>query len=371
MPANPPEEMTFGHRTQITRGMKMAAFLLIFFLLTIATIIVYPITETTPAWVTPLQENVYGLTARFAPYVLVGLLGATVAIAELVSTFQTYPREALRTRWAWVLIGVNVVAAIIALVVVRVTMTEMNPSLQILSVGVGFQAIIRTRFVLAKRIGDDGTEGEVALNLGWLYDQFQNLARTQIDLELMNNRRTAVTRLLEYYPSMAELYDIAWYTITSRATLTQAQEEQRKGDLEKLLDPKAPENFAKSSIALMILENGGQAYVELLLTQAMQALSPETMAQTKPTSTDKLIWQLVNNYNLDEMVALTKKVADSERVLEYVIDAAKPDPNVNTANQKATIAHFLMQQIGVEPLQTAMAESGSETKDASSIEKAS
>lgn len=356
MAASPPNEITFGQRTKITRGMKTAVILLVVFLLTIATIIVFPITETTPTWVAPLQKNVYGLTARFAPYVLVGLLGSTVAIAELVSTFQTYPREALRTRWAWILIGVNVLAAIIALVVVRVTMTEMNPSLQILSVGVGFQAIIRTRFVLAKRIGDDGQEGEVALNLGWLYDQFQNLARTQIDLELMNKRRTAVTRLLEYYPSMAELYDIAWYTITSRATLTREQEEQRKGDLEKLLDPKAPENFAKSSIALMILENGGQAYVELLLTQAMQMLSPQAMALNKPASTDKLIWDIVEKYSLDELVALTEKVANSPKVIDYVKEAAKPDPAANTANQKATIAHFLVQQIGVEPLQKAMEE---------------
>ncbi|MCA9954138.1 MAG: hypothetical protein KC434_05435 [Anaerolineales bacterium] len=358
MAASPPNEITFGQRTKITRGMKTAVILTVVFLLTIATIIVFPITETTPAWVMPLQENVYGLTARFAPYVLVGLLGATVAIAELVSTFQTYPREALRTRWAWILIGVNVLAAIIALVVVRVTMTEMNPSLQILSVGVGFQAIIRTRFVLAKRIGDDGQEGEVALNLGWLYDQFQNLARTQIDLELMNKRRTAVTRLLEYYPSMAELYDIAWYTITSRATLTREQEEQRKSDLEKLLDPKAPENFAKSSIALMILENGGQAYVELLLTQAMQMLSPQAMAVNKPLSTDKLIWDIVEKYSLDELVALTEKVANSPKVIDYVKEAAKPDPEANTANQKATIAHFLVQQIGVEPLQKALEDKG-------------
>ncbi|MCA9946379.1 MAG: hypothetical protein H6656_13350 [Ardenticatenaceae bacterium] len=358
MAPSPSEEMTFGRRTKFTRGMKTAAFLLVLFLLTIATIIVFPITETTPAWVEPLQTNVYGLTARFAPYVLVGLLGATVAMAELVSTFQTYPREALRTRWSWILIAVNVVAAIIALIVVRVTMTEMNPSLQILSVGVGFQAIIRTRFVLAKRIGDDGQEGEVALNLGWLYDQFQNLARTQIDLELMNKRRTAVTRLLDYYPSMAELYDIAWYTITSRATLTREQEEQRKADLEKLLDPKAPENFARSSMALAILENGGQAYVELLLTQAMQNLSPEAMAALKPTSGDKLIWQLVNQYSVAELVALTQKLSPSEKVVEYVTNAAKPDPTVNTANQKATIAHFMVQQIGLEPLQKALSEQG-------------
>ena len=309
MTNNPPDEMMFGRRTKITRGMKITATLFFLLLAALITIVVFPITTTTPAWVEPLQTNVYGFLARISPYILVGLLGSTVAIAELVSTFQTYPREALRTR-----------------------------------------------FVLAKRIGDDGQEGEVALNLGWLYDQFQNLARTQIDLELMNNRRTAVTRLLNYYPSMAELYDIAWYTITSRATLTREQEDQRKTDLEKLLDPKAPENFAKSSIALMILENGGQAYVELLLTQAMQNLSPEAVAMGKPSTTEKLIWELVDNYSLPEMVALAEKLSTTEKAVNYVREAAQPDPEANAANQKATIAHFLVQQIGVEPLQKAMKE---------------
>lgn len=355
MAASLPNEITFGQRTIITRRMKVIASLVILFLAILTIIIVYP-TENSPIWMISLQSNVYGLTARIAPYVLVGLLGAAVAIAELVSTFQTYPREALRTRWAWILIGVNVLAAVIALIVVRATMTQMNTALQILSVGVGFQAIIRTRFVLAKRIGDDGNEGEVALNLGWLYDQFQNLARTQIDLELMNNRRTAVTRMLQYYPSMAELYDIAWYTITARATLSREEEEQRKADLEKLLDPIAPENFAKSSIALMILENGGQAYVELLLTQAMENLSPEATAVPKTINTDKLIWQLVNNCTLDELVTLAEELSLSEKVVDYVVEAAKPDPDVTTANQRATIAHFLIQQIGPEPLQNAIAE---------------
>ncbi|GJM41786.1 MAG: hypothetical protein DHS20C20_20680 [Ardenticatenaceae bacterium] len=358
MATTPPEELTFGHRTKITRRMKVGVTIFFLLLAALITIVVFPITDTTPSWVAPLQTNVIGFLSRISPYVLVGLLGSTVAIAELVSTFQTYPREALRTRWAWILVAVNVIAAMIALVVVRVTMTEMNPSLQILSVGVGFQAIIRTRFVLAKRLGDDGEEGEIALNLGWLYDQFQNLARTQIDLELMNNRRTAVTRLLDYYPSMAELYDIAWYTITARATLTREQEDQRKGDLEKLLDPKAPENFAKSSIALMILENGGQAYVELLLTQAMQGLSPEAMAIGKPSSADRLIWQLVENFSLPEMVTLAEKLCTNEKAVQYVRDAAQPDPEANSTNQKATIAHFLVQQLGPEQLQTALEEQG-------------
>ena len=102
----------------------------------------------------------------------------------------------------------------------------------------------------------------------------------------------------------------------------------------------------------MILENGGQAYVELLLTQAMQNLSPEAMAIGKQTSADKRICQLVENFSLPEMVALAEKMLVTEKAIDYVRNAAQPDPEANTTNQKATIAHFLVQQLGPEQLQT-------------------
>ncbi|MCA9971560.1 MAG: hypothetical protein KC425_15155 [Anaerolineales bacterium] len=304
-----------------------------------------------PDWLPVLQQQLRDLINAVIPYLIVGLLGAIVAIAELTSTFQTYPREALQTRWARILVFINICAAILALIVVRVTMPAMNPVLQVLAVGVGFQSLIRTRFVLAKPIGDDG-KGEVSLNLGWLYDQFQNLCRTQIDLELMNNRRTAVTRLLTYYPSLAELYDIAWYTIIARATLTAAEEAARIAELEKLLDPKAPEQFARTSIALMVLENGGPGYVNLLTDQAMTAENAAYPAMLM--TTERLVRQLVETHTLDGLVAFAKSLTDSGEVITWIECAARPDQDSSEATRKAAIAHFLIQQIGVEIVQHAM-----------------
>jgi hypothetical protein len=250
--------MERGHCACIDCG-SLAAFLL----LPTDTIVL-------PAWVPAVQAELRALLQLLLPYLGVALLGALVAVAELASTFATYPREALSTRWARILILVNVVAAGLALLIARVTMPETNPVLLVIGVGVGFQAIIRTRFVLARSMnGAEGSNNEVSLNLGWLYEQFQHLCRTQIDLELMNNRRTAVTQLIQYYPSIAELYDIAYYTIIARATLTDEQEAMRLQQLQTLIDPKAPEQFARSSMALAILENGGPAYVQVLLSQAM------------------------------------------------------------------------------------------------------
>lgn len=302
-----------------------------------------------PNWVPAVQSQLRAILTVISPYFGVALLGTVVAIAELASTFPTYPREALRTRWARILVLVNVVAAILALIIARVTVPETNPVLLVIGVGVGFQAIIRTRFVLARAMGtEEGGENEVSLNLGWLYEQFQHLCRTQIDLELMKNRRTAVTQILQYYPTIAELYDIAYYTIIARATLTPEEEKTRIEQLQTLIDPKAPEQFSRNSIALTILENGGPAYVEMLLSQAMTETNGTTPRRALQ---EKLVWQLINNYSLDGLVELTAILTEDNKVRNWVEQAATANNNTVEANQKAAIAYFLVQQIGEDRLQ--------------------
>lgn len=329
---------------------------LLLFLALVTIVVIFlnlPLTDSSSAGWVLWQNQIRQVVTAVFPYVIVSLLGATVAISELVSTFQTYPREALRTRWARILIVLNMTAATLALVITRLMFADINPILEVLSVGVGFQALIRTRFILAKPVGGTtDNSGEISLNLGWLYDQFQSLCRTQIDLELMNNRRQAVTRLMTYYPSLAQLYDIAWYTIIARATLTPAEEQQRLAELEKLLDPKAPETFARTSIALTILENGGPAYVDLLLDQARMNATQQTSSGI--TAVDDLVRQMMETYSLEQLVTLTAQLTETAEIRTWVERAAQPDPNTVPTNQKAAIAHFLVQQVGPEAIQRAM-----------------
>lgn len=340
----------------VSHSTKALLFLVIFLSILLVVLLVWPIDPAAPAWTELFQQSLRQFTAVIAPYLVIGSVGGLIGVAELVSTFKTYPREALLTRWAWVLIFANVFAAIGALLILRVTAPPMSFLMEFLLVAFGFQGIIRTRFVLAKQVGTDN-DGEVAVNIGWLYDQFSNLARRQIDLELMNNRRTAVTRLLQYYPTLAELYDIALYTITARETLTAAEEENKLAELEKLIDPKAPEHFAKTTVALMILENGGQSYVNLLLDQAMnQAQMPLAPAAAPARlNQDAILRRVVEGYDLDGLVALTNQLTDNEAIRTYVREAAKPDPAIGQAEQKATIAHFLLQQIGGEAISQILA----------------
>jgi hypothetical protein len=64
---------------------------------------------------------------------------------------------------------------------------------------------------------------------------------------------------------------------------------------------------------------------------------------------------MVEGYDLDGLVALTNQLTDNEAIQNYVRDAAKPDPAISLAEQKATIAHFLLQQIGGETINQALA----------------
>ena len=331
----------------LSRTTKITLTIILLLLLALSFFLLFPINAlAAPAWLVIMQTQWRQFVTLLTPYGVVGLMGGIVALAELASTFQTYPREALRTRWAQILVLVNMSAAILALIIAQATMPETDMILLIIGVGVGFQAIIRTRFILAKQIGGDG-DGEVSVNVGWLYDQFQNLCRNQIDLELMNKRRTAVTLLLSNYPALAELYDIAWYTVIARATLSPEEEKAKLDKLQTLLDPKAPEQFARTSIALMILENGGQGYVDLLLSQSQTDDMTTSLATAVPNP-EHLVRQLVGNYTLDGLVELCNQLSGPQEVTDWVNEAAKPDPNTNEANQKAAIAHFMVQQLGVE-----------------------
>lgn len=120
-----------------------------------------------------LQANLKGALLLLSPYLLVGALGAGVGLAELSSTFSEYPREAIATKWGQYLMWLNAIAAVGAYFIGRAyAPAGTDPVLLILTIGVGFPALIRTKFTLAKQFGGDGKD-DLSINLGWLYDQFQ------------------------------------------------------------------------------------------------------------------------------------------------------------------------------------------------------
>jgi hypothetical protein len=315
---------------------------LVLLLLAVLVFLAVPLDSDPTSWVAILQKKL----SAGGPYGIVALLGGIVGLAEISSTFPNYPREALRTRWARLLIVVNVVAAALAFWIAQVLAPDnVNSALLVVGVGVGFQALIRTQFTLAKQLGGSG--GDITFNMGWLYDQFQNLCKTQIDQELMQGRRAAVTRLLTRYPTLSELHGIATYTVTARVTLKAEEQKARLNALDALLDPKAPVDLARANLALRILENGGYAYVDLLLQQT-EAVPSGTAAP------DSLMKQLVETCSLSDLVNLTKRLTTSSEMQGWVEQAAKSTPDATEASQKAAIAQRLVKEFGVDTVRQAL-----------------
>lgn len=298
---------------------------------------------------------------KLLPYLLVGVLGGGVGLAELSSTFSDTPREAIATRWGQLLIWLNAMAAVLAFVVVQIyAPKDLNPIILIIGVGVGFPAIIRTKFTLAKQFGGDSSAGDLNVNIGWLYEQFQNLCKKQIDLELMTSRLEEVEKMLARY-STPQLYVIARYTLKARATLTNEESTARTEELKAIINDKegGPQS-TKMNLALLILELGGRAYVDRLVKEADKpappgrsvtaALLPDEAADPSTESVAKQLTQLP----LTELTNFAKDLLKSPEDQTYIDQSAKPSPSLSEVQVKAPIAYYVTSKVGPQAAQKAL-----------------
>ena len=309
-----------------------------------------------------LQHQTKEAIILLSPYFLVAIAGAAVGLAELSSTFNDYPREAIATEWGQYLIWLNAVAAALAFFVASVyAPVGTNKILMILTVGFGFPALIRTKFTLAKQFGG-GDGGDLSVNFGWLYDQFQNVCKKQIDLDLMSYRRMQVDRLLTRYSTVQELYQTALYTIKARATLAADEEKAKLEELQQTIDPKVPPEVARMNLGLLILEVGGVAFVDLLVgtrEAAVPAPTPESIARGEAApaasapplpaeaSADAVVKKLVE-LPLADLVAFGNSLLESPTDRDWIEKAAAPTAGITELKQKAPIAYYIVSRVGAE-----------------------
>ncbi len=310
-----------------------------------------------PAW----QAQAKAALVVLAPYLVVAVLGAGVGLSELASTFSDYPREAIATRWGQLLIWLNAVAAVLAFLIAQVyAPATINPLVLIIGVGVGFPALIRTKFTLAKQFGGEGS-GDLNLNVGWLYEQFQALCKKQIDLELMRSRLESVERLLAQY-STPQLYVIARYTVQARATLTAQEEAARLDELKQIIaDTEGGPQATRMGLALLILELGGKSYVDRLVAErpgapaapAATALATLLPGATPDNSTEAVAKRLTD-LPFAELVALAKEVLKSPEDEAYVQQAAAASADLSEVKRKAPIAYYIISKAGIEAAEQAL-----------------
>lgn len=317
-----------------------------------------------------LQTRIKDALGSLTPFIAVGALGAAVGLAELTSTFEDYPREAIVTQWGQYLIWLNGGTAVLAFFIIRFyAPADTNIFLLILMVGLGFPTLIRTNFTFAKQFGGDG-KGDMGVNLGWLYEQFQTLCKKQIDVELMTFRRKQVDRLLARYPTVQELYQTALYTIKARATFTKAEEEAKLGELQQKIDPKFPIEAARTEIGLLILEVGGIAYVDLLVEARRESATPvaavaeasrgaaaPAAAATAPAGgapdSESVVKKLVE-MPLDDLTSFGVNLLKASEDQDWVKKAAQPQSNITEVQQKAPIAYYLVSRLGGDAILRAL-----------------
>jgi hypothetical protein len=216
------------------------------------------------------------------PCSVVALLGVVVGLAELASTFSDYPMDAVVSAWGLGLIALNGAMAAVVFAVARVYAPDVGLFPLVLGVGIGFQALIRTKFTLAKQFsGGDGSD--LSLNLGWLYEQFQSLCKTQIDQALMRRRQPMVQKLVDSFPDKMALFNIAYYTTVARRTLAPDEEARQIDELTKrLTDPSLPSEVTLLMLALHILETGGEEHARALVEAASRRAAPEAAIAKAP-----------------------------------------------------------------------------------------
>ena len=296
-----------------------------------------------------IQEQGRALLAILWPLASAAVLGAGVGVTEMAS-YKNLWREAISARWGMYLILLNTAVAALAYVAVRVYMPDTDPFLLAISVGVGFPALIRTKFTLVKQFGGEGGS-DIAVNLGWLYDQFQNFCRQEIDKEIFTFRQVIANRLIEQYPTIQELYQLALYTLKTRTNLTLDEEEVRLKDLQELIDPKVPPEVARINLGLFVLELGGVGYVDLLVrAKARKETSP--IASAAPplpadTSTDAVVKKLVE-LPLADLVTFGKSLLQSQEDRDWIEKAAQPAAGISELKQKAPIAYYIVSRVGGE-----------------------
>ena len=294
------------------------------------------------------QSRARQTAGLLAPYVAVGTLGAAVGLAELSSAFNDYPREAVAARWGQAIIWLNAFAAVLAYLITRVyAPAEINPLALILAAGVGFPAIIRTKFTLARQFGGSN-DRDLSIDIGWLYEQFQNLCKKQIDLELMTYRRHQVDRLLARFGTVQELYQTALYTLNARATLTAEEEQAKLDELKRAVDAKLPPELTRLNMGLFILELGGVAYVDLLARARPEKPAAEvSVAGGAEAAADAVVRQLAER-PLAELAKLADDVLKVAEDKERARQLAEPIPGLPELTRRTAIARFLVDRLGSE-----------------------
>ncbi|MGH2521971.1 MAG: hypothetical protein ACRDH2_05650, partial [Anaerolineales bacterium] len=141
----------------------------------------------------------------------------------------------------------------------------------------------------------------------------------------------------------------ALYVLNARATLTKEEEAAKLEEMRQTIDPKVPPELARLNLGLLILELGGVAYVDSL-TSVREGIPPPAMAGGAEASSEAVVKKL-RDLPLGDLKQQALAALSAPEDRDRVKSLAEPIPGLPEVTQKASIASYLVDRIGVDAAQ--------------------
>lgn len=213
-----------------------------------------------------MAEHLPGLMSTILPYALAGVLSILWGMVELAQTFESDLKRALWNLWAALFLAGNLLLAEGVMLVLDLSLGQgLDQRLLMgVGVGVGWQALLRTRINLFQPLG----EGREAVTLSVLdfYRRFQRFCWRQIDRSLIFKRMSLLdeaSRLpLDYLERQVRL---RWHaSMLSRDQNREAEFWQRLQEL--------PEDRRRLYLASSLLREG-YSFLDKIVKEAPEGAS--------------------------------------------------------------------------------------------------
>lgn len=211
-------------------------------------------------------------------YVVTASLGLIWAALEVAMTYEEEAGRALRTGGAWLLMATN---AILACLVLAMTLHLLNNAGSLwlaLSVGFGWQAVLRSGINVQPlplpggKAGegglDEGAEEGLSIPLNEFYARIQRLCRRQINREIVSERVILVSEAVNVL-TVEELAHEARVLMGSFPPATLERDPQDY--ITKIEQSDQLEELKEIMLIALILNYGGRGALQRILRQASKS----------------------------------------------------------------------------------------------------
>ncbi len=217
-----------------------------------------------------------------SPWVIVAALGIVAGTADIVSRFRDAPLRALLTRSALLYMGINAVASVLALVAARALKwversDAANPEaywLQILLVGLGAMAILRSSFTLRAGVH------ELTLGFSPILDIFLRAVNSAVDRERGRARDRVVRNVMQGITYDDACRILPAYCIALMQSLPQPDIDQLNGDIASLAGTQFTDAAKARLLGLAIMNVMGEG----ILAAGVESIRQDQAPQGPPAS---------------------------------------------------------------------------------------